>query len=142
MYGRSVNDIDYTRHYIAICLHVGISSPPGLLEATRQDNKSSVTLQWSRPTYTGNKFPIQKYRITIPGTNYSEEVETGIVCNGSQCSHSLTTDGRDVEFNRTYLVELTAVNTCDLESSPEILNVEVIAFGEFIKRTLSVYSNL
>ena len=113
---------------------VGFPSPPGPLR-TRQDNTSSIILQWNEPTYTGNELPIQKYIITISGTNYSEEVERTAVCirNGSQCSHILTADGRDVEFNTTYLVtvELTAVNTCDLESISATLNMEIVACGEF-----------
>ena len=82
-------------------------------------------------TFTGNEFPIQKYRITIPEVNYSEEVEGN--CSGSQCSHSITADGSDVRFNTPYLVEVTAVNTCNLESRPVTVNVTVIAYGEYSK---------
>ena len=108
---------------------VDFPSSPGQLRAT-QGNEPSITLQWSRSTYTGNDSPIQKYRITIPEINYTEEVNRTTVCNGSQCSHNLTADGRDVEFNTTYLVELTAVNTCDLESNGTTLNVTFLTFGE------------
>ena len=124
---------------IILCIAaVGFPSSPGQLR-TRQDNAPAITLLWSRPTYTGNESPIQKYRISIPGINYSEEVERTTLCNGSQCSYSLTADGRDVKFNTTYLVELTAVNTCDLESNGTNLNVEVVAYGKFTKRSQSVY---
>ena len=98
------------------------------LEVT-QGNRPSITLHWNHATYTGNEFPIQKYRIVISEINYSEEVEGK--CSGSQCSHSITADGSDVRFNTPYLVEVTAVNTCDLESSPANLSVTVLAYGEY-----------
>ena len=114
---------------------VGFPSPPDDLETSRQDNTPSITLLWSRPTYTGNEFPIQKYRIAI---NYSdEEVNRTTVCNGSRCSHNLTVDGRDVEFNTTHLVNLTAINSCDLESISATENVEVVAYRK-LQRELSV----
>ena len=92
-------------------------------------NGSSITLQWNHATYTGNEFPIQKYRIVISEIKYSEEVEGN--CSGSQCSYSITADGSDVRFNTPYFVEVTAVNTCDLESRPATLNVTVLAYGEY-----------
>ena len=119
-------------------MRVGFPSPPEQLLISTQDNEPSITLQWSEPTYTGNEFPVQKYRISIPGTDYSEEVERTTVCNGSQCSHNLTADGRNVKFNTTYLVKLTAVNTCDLESIPATLNVTILVHGKFTERTQSL----
>ena len=53
------------------------------------------------------------------------------MCSGSQCSYTLTAEGRDVDFNTAYLVELTALNTCDFESS-EDLNVTVVAYGKYL----------
>ena len=100
------------------------------MEAARQDNESYVTIQWSRLTYmyTGNEFPIQIYNIEIPEINFFEEVGA----NCSKCSHNLTADGSNVvEFNTTYLVELTAINTCYLKSSPATLNVIILAYGKF-----------
>ena len=120
--------------YHSFNILVGDPSPPAQLQAT-QDNAPSITLQWSRPTYTGNEFPIQKYRIVIPGTNYSEEVNPTTVCNSSRCSHILTVDGRDVEFNTTYLVELTAINSCDLESIAATENVRIVACRKFTEKT-------
>ena len=117
---------------------VGFPSPPDELRTSRQDNTPSITLLWSEPTYTGNEFPIQKYRIAIPGTNYSEEVNRTTVCNGSRCSHNLTVDGRDVEFNTTHLVNLTAINSCDLESIAATENVGVVACRKFTERTQCV----
>ena len=112
----------------------GFPSPPEQLRAT-QGNEPSITLQWNGSAYTGNEFPIQKYRIVIPGTNYSEEVNPTTVCNSSRCSHILTVDGRDVEFNTTYLVELTAINSCDLESIAATENVRIVACRKFTEKT-------
>ena len=117
---------------------IDFPSPPDQLLRATPDNEPSITLQWNESAYSGNEFPIQKYRITIPGINYSEEMERTTVCNSSQCSHILTADDRDVKFNITYLVNLTAVNTCDLESIPITENVEVVACRKFTERTQCV----
>ena len=129
-------------HYLKLIssqyVAVGLPSPPDELRTRRQDNTPSITLLWSRTTYAGNDSPIKKYRISIPGTNYSEEVNRTTVCNGSRCSHKLTVDGRDVEFNTTHLVNLTAINSCDLESIAATENVGVVACRKFTEITQCV----
>ena len=73
----------------------------------------------------GNLISIATYRITIPAVvGYSEE-EIGT-------EHSITADGSDVMFNTLYDVEVTAVNTCGLESNPASITVNIAASGEYI----------
>ena len=73
----------------------------------------------------GSLISIATYRITIPAVvGYSEE-ESGTV-------HTITADGSDVMFNTLYDVEVTAVNTCGLESNPASITVNITASGEYI----------
>ena len=45
-------------------------------------------------------------------------------------AHTITADGSDVMFNTLYDVEVTAVNTCGLESSPANITVNITASDE------------
>ena len=61
---------------------------------------------------------------------------SGKGCTGSRCSHSFTVDGRDdnVVFNTPYeiTIDITAINTCGMESSPAtgMGTLEYVAHGE------------
>ena len=69
---------------------------------------------------------IERYKIKIiQVSGYSEE-ESGT-------AHTITADGSDVMFNTLYDVEVTAVNTCGLESNPASITVNIAASGEYIK---------
>ena len=59
--------------------------------------------------------------------NYFVEVS----CTESNCSHTITANGIDIHFNMSYDVEVTAVNTCGEQSSPESVTVRIDANGEF-----------
>ena len=67
---------------------------------------------------------IERYKIKIlQVSDYSEE-ESGT-------AHTITADGSDVMFNTLYDVEVTAVNTCGLESNPASITVNITASGEY-----------
>ena len=63
------------------------------------------------------------YRIKIGGTSYSADV----TCTESECTHTITADGSDVKFNMLYDVDITAVNTCGLESAPLTITVSIFS---------------
>ena len=72
----------------------------------------------------GDGIVIQKYRIRIQEVNYSAE-EHGT-------THSHTINGTDVMFNKMYMVEVSAINTCEVESSPANISVTIQANGKEI----------
>ena len=91
----------------------------------------TVTIQWNSPTDTGNGLPIQTYNITLPEIDYSETMN----CSDSSCSHTFPVDGSgdNVMYNTVYVdpVNITAINTCGMESSPAIGTgtLEFVAHG-------------
>ena len=69
----------------------------------------------------GNGSSIQKYGIRIPEISYyAEESDT---------THIITTDGTGVELNVNYMVQVTAINTCELESDPTSISIIILAIG-------------
>ena len=95
----------------------GVPSKPTNL-ATTQDLRTSIAIQWNSPTDTGNGLPIQNYTVAISELNYSEN----ILCSNSHCSHTYTADGQNVMFNVDYHVEVIAINTCGMKSSPATIS--------------------
>ena len=111
-------------------------SPPRNLRQTTPDNTPSNTIEWDAPVLTGgNVISIATYRITIlQVSGYSEE-ESGT-------AHTITADGSDVMFNTPYDVEVTAVNTCGLESNPASITVNIAASGEYISTLYFIHNCL
>lgn len=89
---------------------------PQNLHTETSEVMSTVIIEWERPVSEGN---IVMYRITIQGTNYFEEES----CTETECAHSITADGSEVMFNTHYNVEVTAINTCNLGSTPASITV-------------------
>ena len=72
----------------------------------------------------GSGSSIQKYRIRIPEISYyAEESDT---------THIITTDGTGVEVNVNYMVQVTAINTCELESDPTSISIIIVAIGKYM----------
>ena len=92
--------------------------PPQNLHSETSEVMSTVIIAWERPASEGD---IVMYRITIQGTNYFEEVS----CTETECTHSITADGSEVIFNTQYNVEVTAINTCNLGSTPARITVNI-----------------
>ena len=70
----------------------------------------------------GSGSSIQKYRIRIPEIAYDEEE--------SDTTHIITTNGTGVELNVNYMVQVTAINTCELESEPTNISIIIVAIGK------------
>ena len=107
-------------------------SPPLNLSSTA-NTESSVVVQWESPLETGDSgVYISEYTVTVDGNS----------------TESVTDDGRDVfthtisglEYNTPYGVEVTAINSCDIQSQPAttrattkpkirgIVNVNLVCF--------------
>ena len=109
-------------------IHTGEPSQPDNLHGESDaipDDTPYIRIVWDPPVYTGgNESSIQMYRIRIPEINYSEEE------NGT--AHTITADGTGVMFNTPYEVEVTAINTCGLESNPAVIAFNIEAGGNYI----------
>ena len=109
---------------------------------TPHDNTLIVTIQWNSPTDTGNGLPIQNYTITVTLSeiDYSETVT--VDCSDSSCSHTFLVDGSgdNVMYNTEYeiAVNITAINTCGMESSPATGTgtLEFVAHGQYYTQSL------
>ena len=78
--------------------------------------KSSVDLQWTRPSYTGG-VDVVNYKISSTnGTTVTVEDSSEVV----QYSPGLVYGD----------VQVSAINTCDLESQPAVINIP--AAGDYI----------
>lgn len=89
---------------------------PQNLHTETSEVMSTIIIEWEHPVSEGN---IVMYRITIQGTIYSEEES----CTEIECAHAITADGSEVMWNTPYNVEVTAINTCDLESVPASITI-------------------
>ena len=100
----------------------GEPSPPDDLRDVPPSDISTIKLEWSTPVHTGgNGSSIQKYRIRIPEISYYAEESDTI--------HIITTD---VEVNVNYTVQVTAINTCELESEPASASLIIVAVGKYM----------
>ena len=105
-------------------MHAGEPSHPDNLHKATPDDMPSTTIEWDPPVNAGgDNITIQMYRITISEISYSEEE------NGTARSHTITPDGTGVMFNTPYEVEVTAINTCGLESNPAVIAFTIEAGG-------------
>ena len=86
-------------------------SPLNLHQISSANTESSVVVQWESPLVTGDSgVYISEYTVTVDGNS----------------TESVTDDGRDVfthtisglEYNTSYDVEVTAINSCDIQSQP------------------------
>ena len=77
-------------------------------------------IQWQSPLYTGG--PIIRYTVTANGQS------TSVGGTGDVFTYTIT--GLDVNTN--YTVEVTAVNSCGLESEPANVTVNIEARGMFV----------
>ena len=92
-------------------------SPPHELHHDALANtESSAVIQWQSPLYTGG--PIIRYTVTANGQTES--------VSGNVFTYTIT--GLDVNTN--YSVEVTAVNSCGLESEPANVTVNIEARGK------------
>ena len=95
----------------------GNPSPPHELHHDVSANtESSAVIQWQSPLYTGG--PIISYTVTANGQTVS--------VSGNVFTYTIT--GLDV--NTYYSVEVTAVNSCGLESEPVHVTVNIEASGK------------
>ena len=115
-----------TSHPFFLCQHINITmfsfltgnpSPPHELHHDALANTvSSAVIQWQSPLYTGG--PIIRYTVTVNGQTAS--------VSGDVFTYTIT--GLDV--NTDYSVEVTAVNSCGLESEPANITVNIEARGK------------
>ena len=86
-------------------------SPLNMHQISSASTESSVVVQWESPLETGaSGVYISEYTVTVDGNSIE----------------SVTDDGRDVythtisglEYNTSYDVEVTAINSCDIRSQP------------------------
>ena len=103
---------------------LGKSSKPDKLRTVYLKTSPSTTIAWDRPIYSGGmEIFIQKYIIKIPDIDYSEE-ESGTVY-----THNIVS--ADLMFNKLYDVEVSAINTCSIESDPANISVNIEANSKF-----------
>ena len=76
---------------------------------------SSAVIQWQSPLYTGG--PIIRYTVTVNGQSTS--------VGGDVFTYTIT--GLDVNIDNS--IEVTAVNSCGLESEPANVTVNIEARG-------------
>lgn len=119
------------RHYLPT-FYAGV---PSLLmdvafnSTTNNTPSVAITVLSNGSTNTGNGLPIQSYNISLPEVDFSVTVGS---CNDSSCSYTITANDSDMRFNTPYMLEVTSINTCGLESSPLAgETVEFIAHGEY-----------
>ena len=92
-------------------------SPPHKLHHDVSANSvSSAVIQWQSPLYTGG--PIIRYTVTV--NDQTESV------SGDVFTYTVT----GVDVNIDYSVEVTAVNSCGLESEPANVTVNIEARGK------------
>ena len=94
-----------------------VTDKPGPPHELIHDNASantasSTVFQWQPPLYTGGL--IVNYRITANGQSTS--------VSGDVFNYTIT----GLDFNTDYSVEVTAVNSCSLESEPASVIVNII----------------
>ena len=86
-------------------------SPLNLHQISSANTESSVVVQWKSPLETGaSGVYISEYTVTVDGNS----------------TESVTDDGRDMfthtisglDYNTSYDVEVTAINSCDIQSQP------------------------
>ena len=103
----------------------GEPSPPDDLRDVPPSDISTIKLEWGTPVHTGGSgSSIQKYGIRIPEIGYYAEESDPI--------HIITTDGTGVELNVNYMVQVTAINTCELESDPTSISIIIVAIGKYM----------
>ena len=106
---------------------VGNPSPPDNLRIASRNNMTSTTIMWDAPAYTGgDRITILKYRIQIPIINYTAEE------SGTTQSHTITADNTNIMFNTSYDVEVTAINTCEEESVPAHIVINIEGRGKYM----------
>ena len=95
----------------------GNPSPPHELHHNTLANtdESSAVIQWLPPLYTGG--PIISYTVTA-SNGQTESVDNVF-------NYTIT----GLDFNTDYSVEVTAVNSCGLESEPANVTVNIEARG-------------
>ena len=97
--------------------NAGIPDPPHeLYHDVSANTESSAVIQWQPPLYTGGRL----IRYTVTANGQTESV------SGDEFTYNIT--GLDV--NTDYTVEVTAVNSCGLESEPATITVNIEARGE------------
>ena len=101
-------------HYLIYLATRSLPPPPNLLRNLPEEF-NSVTIAWSQPDTT----IVFKYRVTIVGTSYSEELS----CTENNCTYTIEVDGSIVMFNTSYTVEVTTIDVCGLESSAENISI-------------------
>ena len=114
---------------LSILCATGEPSPPDDLRDVLSNDISTIKLEWGTPVHTGGSgSSIQKYGIRIPEISYyAEESDT---------THIITTDGTGVELNVNYMVQVTAINTCELESDPTSISIIIVAVGKLLWYTV------
>ena len=96
--------------------NAGIPDPPQELDHDVSANtESSAVIQWQPPLYTGGS--VINYTVTANGQTES--------VSGDVFTYTIT--GLDV--NTDYSVEVTAVNSCGLESEPATVTVIIQTRG-------------
>lgn len=84
----------------------------------------STTIMWDSPVSTGgDRITILQYKIQIPSINYTMEE------NGTTRSHTITADSTNVMLDTPYEIEVTAINTCEDESVPAHIAINIEASG-------------
>ena len=108
----------------------GETSPPDNLRNATPDDTPSTTIEWEPPVHTGgNGISIIKYKIVIPDINYDMQE------NGTAQSHTIREATSGVDFNTRYEAKVTAINTCENESAPTNIFVNVQASGKYTVST-------
>ena len=107
------NNVQFTM-YVLISSYKGKPAPPQQVRHNVSANtESSAVIQWQSPLYTGGRL----IRYTVTANGQTESV------SGDVFTYTIT--GLDV--NTDSIVEVTAVNSCGLESEPATVTVIIQA---------------
>lgn len=94
-------------------------SPLNLSHNPSLNTKSSALIQWKSPLYRGGDGISVNFSVLANG-------ETTLVNSGSDV---VTYNITGLQYNVDYSVEVTAINSCGLESDPATVHVNIDARG-------------
>ena len=107
-----------------------ILDPPGPPEGLSQDasanTETSAVVEWRSPATTGGSgITISEYTVTI-----DSQVSQTVSHDDSRDVFTVTIPVR--QYNTTYSVSVTAINSCGLSSQPATTDVSIEARGVYV----------
>ena len=120
--------------------HTGVPSPPANLSSTVTTSSPSVKVEWDPPLYRGHRQGIILYVITIKAINYTR---SKIVNSTRRNSHIIQGGGETmIEFNKNYVVSVTTVGVCKVDSDPARISMRIEASGKYLTSKCTIFNHI